>query len=35
MLKFSKGGYDGKGNILINSSSHLREVVSNLEDEFL
>ncbi|CDF59483.1 5-(carboxyamino)imidazole ribonucleotide synthase [Thermobrachium celere] len=34
MLKFSRGGYDGKGNILIESASHLKSIVSNIKDEF-
>jgi len=34
MLKFSRGGYDGKGNILIESPSHLKDIVSNLKYDF-
>lgn len=34
MLKFSKGGYDGKGNILINNINELKDILDKTNQEF-
>lgn len=34
MLKFTRGGYDGKGNIYINNMTQLQDIVKEVKGEY-